>query len=98
MRVQILDLAERDLAAGAEFYEQQGEGLGEYFLRSLAADIEALRFHAGVPRKVEEFYRCPAKRFPHIIYYSVSGDLVSIEAVIDPRRDPAWVRRRLRDV
>ena len=96
MRVKILDVAERDLASGFDFYEQQEQGLGEYFLHSLAAEIEAWRLYAGVHRKEEDFHRCPAKRFPFVIYYPLVGDLVSIEAAIDTRRDPDQIRKRLR--
>ena len=41
MRVRILDTARDDLIQGFHFYEQQESGLGDYFLSSLYADIEA---------------------------------------------------------
>ena len=42
MTLEILDLAEADLLAGHRFYEKQAEGIGDYFLESLFADIESL--------------------------------------------------------
>lgn len=44
MRVRILDTARDDLIQGFHFYDQQESGLGDYFLSSLYADIEALNF------------------------------------------------------
>ncbi|MEW6304042.1 MAG: type II toxin-antitoxin system RelE/ParE family toxin, partial [Verrucomicrobiota bacterium] len=38
MKVRILPSALEDLARGRDFYELQGEGLGEYFLDSLFSD------------------------------------------------------------
>lgn len=37
----------------------------------------------------------PAKRFPFAIYYAVSNDTVYVVAILDERRDPEWIRRRL---
>lgn len=42
MKIEILDTAQRDLVEGFRFYEEQGVGLGSYFLTSLYADIESL--------------------------------------------------------
>jgi len=39
MKIEILETAQRDLVEGFRFYEQQGVGLGSYFLNNLYADI-----------------------------------------------------------
>ena len=44
----LLRSAIEDLIRGRAFYEQQGDGVGDYFEESLAADIEALRLYAGI--------------------------------------------------
>jgi len=36
-----------------------------------------------------------SERFPFAIYYTVSGNEIKIHAIIDCRRDPAWIRDRL---
>ncbi|MBU4259729.1 MAG: hypothetical protein L6263_01860 [Desulfobacteraceae bacterium] len=41
------------------------------------------------------FYEFQEKRFPFAIYYGIEENEVRIYAVIDCRRDPAWIRRRL---
>ena len=43
MQVRIARSAETDLLEGYAFYEQQQAGIGEYFLDSLFADIDAWR-------------------------------------------------------
>jgi hypothetical protein len=35
-----------------------------------------------------------AKRFPFAIYYKINGDVVSVHAVLDCRKNPAWARKR----
>jgi putative addiction module component (TIGR02574 family) len=42
------------------------------------------------------YHRFPAKRFPFCIDYTLSGGMLVVDAVIDARRDPLWIRRRLR--
>ena len=48
MKVQVLPSATGDLENGRDFYDQQGEGLGQYFLDSLFADIDGLILYGGV--------------------------------------------------
>jgi plasmid stabilization system protein ParE len=96
MTIVILDSARDDLADGIAFYERQQPGLGAYFLDSLLSDIDRLQRYAGVHPKVFGFHRLLSKRFPYAIYYAVEADLVRIRAVLDCRRDPTWIRRRLK--
>jgi len=69
VRIELLDLAERDLIAGFKFYEDQSAGVGSYFLESLSSDIESLRLFAGIHRRVFDFHRLLSKRFPYAVYY-----------------------------
>lgn len=97
MKIEILDLAKLDLPDSFHFYEEQQAGLGSYFLTSLYSDIESLRLYAGIhlqPHK--SFHRLLSKKFPFASYYTVSGDAALVHAVVDCRRDPAWIRQRLR--
>ena len=95
MRIELLDEAEQDLVEGFAFYEGKSQGLGDYFLDSLFADIESLRIYAGVHALTFGYHRLLAKRFPFAIYYRVANDVIRIYAVLDCRRDPAWTRNRL---
>ena len=42
MRVELRTEAREDLAEGAAFYDRQRPGLGDYFIESIFADLEAL--------------------------------------------------------
>ncbi|PWU10789.1 MAG: hypothetical protein C5B50_24805 [Verrucomicrobia bacterium] len=98
MTIHILPSATEDLAAGADFYLEKGEGLDAYFLESLFSDIDSLKLYAGIHRKVYGLHRCLSKRFPYFIYYAKTGTDVFVKAVLDCRRDPDWIKQRLRAI
>jgi hypothetical protein len=96
MRIEILDQAAEDLIEGFHFYEAQQSGLGAYFLSNLYGDIESLRLYGGIHRQAyKEYRRLLSKRFPFAVFYTLRGETVFIRAVVDCRRDPAWIRERL---
>lgn len=96
MKIEILKEAEDDLIAGFHFYESREAGVGSYFLDCLFSDIDSLVLHGGIHRVVFGFHRCLSKRFPFAIYYGLEGEVVRVHAVLDCRRDPTWIRRKLR--
>jgi hypothetical protein len=97
MRIEILDQAAEDLIEGFHFYEAQEAGLGSYFLSNLYGDIESLRIYGGIHRQAyKDYHRLLSKRFPFAVFYTVRGETVFIRAVVDCRRDPAWLRARLK--
>lgn len=93
--IEIRESAESDLDAGCEFYAKQGEGLAGYFLDSLLSDIDSLALYAGSHRRVGQYFRCKASRFPFEIYYTVEGELICVWAVIDTRQNPEWIKKQL---
>ena len=48
MRIELRIEARHDLAAGANFYDQQRAGLGDYFLDCLFEDLDRLGQEAGI--------------------------------------------------
>lgn len=80
MKIKILASASRDLIEGYHFYEMQADGVGAYFLDSL---------HFG------KYHRLLSKRFPFAVYYRVEGQTALVYAVLDCRRRPAWIRKKL---
>ena len=99
MKIRILSSAFNDLASGRDFYEEQGEGLGSYFLDSLFSDIDSLILYAGIHRKFLGFHRLLSKRFPHAIYYQMEvGNEAVVYRVLDCRQNPNKLRRALRSV
>jgi len=96
MNIEILPEAKADPDDGFWFYERQGTGLGEYFLSSLTSDIRSLQLFAGIHLRFGDRFRMLASRFPFSIFYRTEQDIVQIYAVIDNRRDPRWIRERLK--
>ncbi|MBN1639507.1 MAG: type II toxin-antitoxin system RelE/ParE family toxin [Ignavibacteriales bacterium] len=96
MKIKILKSAQADLLGGYRFYERQKKELGNYFLDSLNSDIESLKIYAGIHSiHFGRYYRLLSKRFPFAIYYRIEENEIRVYAVLDCRRDPAWIRKRL---
>jgi plasmid stabilization system protein ParE len=96
MQVDITRAAETDLLQGFAFYEQQQVGIGDYFLDSLFADIDALSLYGGIhPKPDGRLHRTMAKRFPFAIYYVLRDDIATVVAVLDCRQNPASIADRL---
>ena len=97
MTLRILDQAADDLVAGYRFYEAQRSGLGDYFLDNLYGDIESLHLYAGIHRRVwKRYHRLLSKRFPFAVFYTLVAEEIRVHAVLDCRRDPAWIEAQLR--
>ena len=98
-RIRISSDALSDLNEGFLFYEQQDQGLGDYFTSCLRADIEELRISGGVHRIVHrQFYRSLSRVFPYGIFYTFEEGTVTVYAVVDLRRDPEFIRRHLEEL
>jgi hypothetical protein len=94
--IRIVSSARRDLDEGYLFYESRDAGLGDYFLSSVKADVESLKYSAGVHRIMyADYHRLLCKTFPFAVYYTKKGGEITIFAIIDCRRDPAWIRGHL---
>jgi hypothetical protein len=97
VKIEILEEGEQDLIEGFQFYEGRETGVGSYFLDCLFSDIDSLLLFAGIHQVVYGYHRCLAKRFPFAIYYDIVGELIRVHAVLDCRRNPAWIRKRLKE-
>ncbi len=86
-----------DLNDGKAFYDQREAGVGDYFWDSLVADIESLIIYAGIHNKRYGLHRMLAKRFPYAIYYEIKGEIAYVVAVLPMRRDPAWIKSKLKE-
>jgi hypothetical protein len=95
MRIEVRERARQDFLEGFHFYDRQSEGVGRYFADSVMADIESLRLYAGIHARHSGYYRMIARRFPFAIYYRIEEDVVRVHAILDCRRDPAWIEKRL---
>ncbi len=82
--------------AHQDWYEQQRPGLGlaftEEFERAVAVLEQTPLIYPVIHRSVR---RVVLRRFPHLLWFKVSGTLVTILACSHGRRDPAAVRQGL---
>jgi plasmid stabilization system protein ParE len=95
MRVELRVEARRDLLDGAWFYEHQREGLGASFTDRLFDDLERLEGEAGIHEVVFGLHRKLSRRFPFAIYYRLASSVIDVVAVLDCRRDPESIAKRL---
>ena len=96
MRVELRSEARDDLEEGAWFYEKQGGGLGDYFLDCIDTELAVLEVSFGIHGVVFGFHRKLVNRFPFAIYYRNADIFVDVVAILDCRRDPAYIENRLR--
>jgi hypothetical protein len=78
MKIEISSFAEADVADGYWFYERQSIWLGDYFRSCIFVDVDSLRYFGGIHDIEYGFHRSLCKRFPFCIYYTVSGDCVTV--------------------
>ena len=95
MKINYLEEVAFDLQDGIGFYDQQQLGIGDYFVDSILADAESLVLYSGVHSKHFGFFRMLGKTFPFAIYYLIDEEQISVCAILDMRRDPAWIRAEL---
>lgn len=96
MTIRLLDDAKKDLKKGYHFYENQADGLGDYFLDSIYSDINSLLIYGGIhPVKFGDYYCMLSKRFPFAIYYTIKQNTILVDAVLDCRQHPEKTKHRL---
>ncbi len=96
MKIHILESASQDLIDGFHFYEKQSIGIGSYFIDSLFSDIDSLQIYAGIHPIHLGYYRMLSKRFPFAVYYKISANETLVYAVLDCRKNPAWIKKQLK--
>ena len=95
MKIEILNEAQEDLIADFRFYEHIEAGVSAYFLDCIFSDIDSLILFAEIHQVVYGYHRSLYKRFPFAIYYDIEGEQIRVNAVLDCRRNPSWIRKRL---
>ncbi len=96
MKVRVLPPALEDLASGREFYNQQQEGVGDYFFDSLFSEIDSLVIYAGIHRVHFGYHRLLAHRFPYAVYYRILEGEAVVFRVLDCRQAPRRIRKSLK--
>jgi len=94
-QVQALEEVAKDLIEGRDFYDQIEFGVGEYFTDSIVSNIQSLKVYGGTHAQHFGFYRLLGRPFPFAVYYDLFDEKVIVVAVLDMRKDPAWIREKL---
>jgi toxin ParE1/3/4 len=91
--------AEVDLESAFVWYESKREGVGERFIHAVERAFEQiLRAPTAPPVTYRGCRQFAVHRFPYVIHYLVSGECVSIAAVLHARRDPLLWQNRIDDL
>ncbi|MBN8421831.1 MAG: type II toxin-antitoxin system RelE/ParE family toxin [Verrucomicrobia bacterium] len=89
MTVQVVRAAKADIASSHKFYENQQQGLGNYFVECILADIAELEKTGGIHRQTHGYHHVNSKRFQSVLYYRMVDETVILTAIIDGRINPA---------
>ncbi len=88
--------ASDDVAEAYAWYEARDPGLGEEFLRAVAACLGLVQRHPQLyPVAVDEFRRALLRRFPYEMFYECAGEDLIVYAVFHCAQDPRKWRKRL---
>ena len=93
-RLELRPEASADVAEAFSWYEQRA-GLGGELEAELTRTFGYLTDMPLASRLVHRtLRRALVRRFPFSVYYSVTGDLIEVRAVLHYRRHPStWLRR-----
>jgi len=93
----VLPEAADDLRSAYWWYEEQGLGLGEEFIRVIQACFHSIQKKPETYRQVLGSYRrALARRFPYAIFYEFTEDKIYIYSVFHCSRDPSKWKARLK--
>ena len=88
--------AEQDVTEAYAWYENRRPGLGEEFLGSVDACVEAICRTPKIHGVVHENYRRGlVRRFPYAVFYEYAERTVTVYCVFHISRDPGKWRQRL---
>jgi plasmid stabilization system protein ParE len=87
---------EEDLDAIIAHYAARDPALPGRFRARLMEQVERIElFPESGAILFESYRRALLRRFPHMAVYLVGDDRLELLAIVDVRRDPAWIEARL---
>ena len=96
MQVELLRGAEADLLENYVRLEDLRNGLGDRFYHTIDYALERIRQYPEIaPVYQGPYRRLVVRAFGCGIFYAVEGQRVIVGAILDLRRDPNSIRRRL---
>ena len=96
MRLEFHPEAELELIEAAVYYDKQALGLGERFESEIRRATDLLLDQPKIGLSVDPYLRkFILSRFPFTLYYSVTTDILRIEAVAHQSRRPGYWKSRV---
>ena len=93
--LRVRPLAETDVQAAFDWYQIQTAGLGHEFLRAVDACYARIeRWPEAFPVVYKGYRRALLRRFPYLIYFSVSDAAIEVVACVHGKQHPRRWRRR----
>jgi len=94
--VVVLESAEEEIEAAADYLDEETPGLGDEFLAEVQRTIGRLRLNPYVGPKIKpRVHKIGLRRFSYDLIYLIPPSSVVIVAVVHHRRDPGYWRNRL---
>lgn len=99
MKLRFHSEAAEEARAAAIYYESARPGLGDAFLKALAASLDRIAENPGTHPFEKQAAPCRnrrVQRFPYRVVYRETEAVVDIVAVVHDRREPGYWQGRLR--
>jgi hypothetical protein len=95
MKVEFLDIGERELDDAFKYYDGIYKGLGLRSITELESSIERIKLHPDTWQKASAVtHKCLLNRFPYPIIYQIKGDLLLVVAIASSHQRPNyWAKR-----
>lgn len=88
-KITFATLAETEIIAAYNFYEDKQKGLGERFLTAIQTSINSIKLNPFIyQRKHKHFREGLLKKFPYFLVYEIIGDSVVIVSVFHTSKNP----------
>ena len=96
MRLEFHPEAELELIEAAVYYDKQVPGLGERFESEIRYATDLLLDHPEIGSPADpDLRKFIMTRFPFTLYYSVTADVLRVEAVAHQSRRPGYWKSRV---
>lgn len=92
MKLFIRPQAKREMAEAASWYETQGRGLGNDFIRAVDQVLaHVLRFPEASVVIAGDIRRAVMRKYPYALFYTTIGESLVVLGCIHQHRDPqSW--------
>ncbi len=98
MKLEFLEIAQKELDDSFEYYEFQQKKLGHRFIDEVKNSIERIVFFPHTWQKLtKNTRRCLVKNFPYGIIYKIYNKKIIIIAVANLHRKPNYWKDRTED-